>query len=171
MSPAGASSEDTATREPFVAHWTGALAVGLFLYIPITLLLTFGEESGGPLLEIFKLYSDSPASIGATVLAAVAAWRATDPAIKRTWWYLAAAIGVYSIGNLLNSTYWLFGVDPFPSVGDICFMGFYPLLFAGILTAIRAAAVRVQWGHLALDATILMLGFGAFFWFFVIGPT
>ncbi len=171
MSPAGVSGESTAAREPFVAHWTGALAVGLFLYIPITLLLTYSEGVGGPLFETFKLYSDSPASIGATVLAAVVAWKATDSAIKRTWTFLAAAIGVYSIGNLLNSTYWLFGVDPFPSVGDVCFMGFYPLLFAGILTAIRAAAVRVQWGRLALDATILMLGFGAFFWFFVIGPT
>ncbi len=29
----------------------------------------------------------------------------------------------------------------------------------------------MQWGRLALDATILMLGFGAFFWFFVIAPT
>ncbi len=35
---------------------------------------------------------------------------------------------------------------------------------------IRAAAVRVPWARLALDATILMLGFGAFFWFFVIRP-
>ena len=40
-----------------------------------------------------------------------------------------------------------------------------------MLTVIRAAAVRVQWGRLGLDATILMLGFGAFFWFFVIAPT
>src|SRR4030095_2635296 len=45
------------------------------------------------------------------------------------------------------------------------------LLFTAIFIAIRAAAVRVQWGRLALDATILMLGFGAFFWFFVIAPT
>ncbi len=171
MSPAGVSSQGTATREPFFARWTGVLAVGLFLYIPITLLLTFGEGPGGPLFEIFRLYSDSPASIGAAILAAIAAWKATDPAVKRTWTFLATAIGVYSIGNLLNSTYWLFGVDPFPSVGDVCFLGFYPLLFAGILSAIRAAAVRVQWGRLALDAIILMLGFGAFFWFFVIAPT
>ena len=34
----------------------------------------------------------------------------------------------------------------------------------------RAArrSLRASWGRLALDATILMLGFGAFFWFFVI---
>jgi hypothetical protein len=43
-------------------------------------------------------------------------------------------------------------------------------VFAAVLTAIRAAAVRVQWMRLGLDTTILMLGFGAFFWFFVIQP-
>jgi diguanylate cyclase (GGDEF)-like protein/PAS domain S-box-containing protein len=171
MPTAGELSKGHQGREPFFAGWTGVLAACLFAYIPITLLLTYSDRAGGPAFEIFKLFSDSPGSIGAAILAAVAARRATDPGVRRTWTYFAAAIGVYSIGNLLNSAYWMFGVDPFPSVGDICFMGFYPLLFAGILTAVRAAALRVQWGRLALDATILMLGFGAFFWFFVIGPT
>ncbi len=170
MSPFREPSEATPAREPFVARWTGALAVGLFIYIPITLLLTFSEGTGGPAFEIFKLYSDFPASLGSAILAAVAARKATEPAVKRTWTFLAATLSVYTVGNLLNSTYWLFGIDPFPSVGDVFFLGFYPLLFTAIFIAIRAAAVRVQWGRLALDATILMLGFGAFFWFFVIAP-
>ena len=70
--------------------------------------------------------------------------------------FLGASLTVYSIGNLQNSIYWVFGIDPFPSIGDVFFLGFYPLLFAGVLTVIRAAAVRVQWGRLALDATILI---------------
>ncbi|MGH8196586.1 MAG: putative bifunctional diguanylate cyclase/phosphodiesterase [Steroidobacteraceae bacterium] len=171
MSPARKISESSRGREPFFARWTGALAACLFVYIPFALLWTVIGDSNSRVFEIFQLYSDSPASIAATVLAAMAVWKAAEPAVRRIWTYLTAAIGVYTIGNLLNSTYWLFGVDPFPSIGDVCFLGFYPLLFAGVLTAIRAAAVRVQWGRLALDATILMLGFGAFFWFFVIGPT
>jgi diguanylate cyclase (GGDEF)-like protein/PAS domain S-box-containing protein len=84
---------------------------------------------------------------------------------------MAASLAVYCIGNLLNSFYWLFGHDPFPSVGDVFFMAFYPLLFAAILSVIRAGSVRVPWGRVALDSTILILGFGAFFWFFVIRPT
>ena len=84
---------------------------------------------------------------------------------------MTAALGVYSVGNLLNSTYWLFDRDPFPSVGDVFFLAFYPLLFAAVLTVVRAGALRVPWGRLALDSTILVLGFGAFFWFFVIRPS
>ncbi len=73
MSPAPESPDARPDREPFVARWTGALAVGLFIYIPITLLLTFAEGSGGPAFEIFKLYSDFPASLGSAVLAMFAA--------------------------------------------------------------------------------------------------
>ena len=171
MSPPPDATESTPTQQPFFSGWTGALAGGLFLYIPFALLITALGDSDSRAFEVFQLYSDSPASIGAAILAALAAAKARDPAVRRTWAWFAAAIGVYSIGNLQNSTYWLAGVDPFPSVGDIFFTGFYPLLFAGILTAIRADSVRVHWGRLVLDSTILVLGFGAFFWFFVIAPT
>ncbi|MFZ2507107.1 MAG: EAL domain-containing protein, partial [Steroidobacteraceae bacterium] len=105
------------------------------------------------------------------VLAAMAARRALEPSARRAWQLMAASLTVYAIGNLLNSTYWYFGRDPFPSIGDIFFIAFYPLVFAAILTVVRAGAVRVPWGRLALDSTILMLGFGAFFWFFVIRPS
>ncbi len=165
------SAETQSLRQPFGAGWTGALAVGLYFYIVISILMIYADGTGAPFFEIFNLYSDSLASIVTTVLSVAAARHATDPAVRRTWWYLASAIGVYTIGNLLNSTYWLFGMDPFPSIGDFFFLGFYPLLFGAVLAVIRAAAVRVQWGRLGLDATILMLGFGAFFWFFVIAPT
>ena len=171
MSPPPDTTEPTPIRQPFFSGWTGLLVGGLFIYIPVALVITAFGDLDSRAFEVFQLYSDSPACIGAGVLAAYAAIKAGNPAVRRTWGWFAAAIGVYSIGNLQNSTYWLFGVDPFPSVGDIFFTGFYPLLFAGILTAIRADALRVQWGRLALDATILMLGFGAFFWFFVIAPT
>ncbi len=160
-----------APRQPFAAGWTGALTVGLVVYTVAAILLTVVSSGAGRALEVFTLFSDSPTSVGAAALAATAAYGAQDPAARRTWQLLAASLAVYSVGNLLNSTYWYFGHDPFPSVGDFFFLAFYPLLFAAVLTVIRAGAVRVPWGRLALDGTILMLGFGAFFWFFVIRPT
>jgi hypothetical protein len=105
------------------------------------------------------------------VLLAAAARQSPDPAVSRTWTLMAAALGVYCIGNLINSTYWLFDRDPFPSVGDVFFLAFYPLVFAAVLNVIRTASLRVAWGRLALDGTILVLGFGAFFWFCVIRPS
>jgi len=171
MQPDQKPSGTAASRQPFAAGWAGFLAVGLAIYVLIAILLTSLSVGAGPMFELFTLFSDSPASIGSAILAALAARGAHDLASRRTWQLLAASLAVYSVGNLLNSTYWYFGHDPFPSVGDVFFLAFYPLLFAAVLTAVRAGAVRVAWGRLLLDATILMLGFGAFFWFFVIRPT
>ncbi len=145
--------------------------MALFAYVAVAILLNLADGSGLPAIDIFNLYSDSVASIGVTILAAAAARGSSDLAARRTWWLLTAALGAYSVGNLLNSTYWLFDLDPFPSIGDVFFLGFYPLVFAAALTVMRAAAVRVQWARLGLDTTILLLGFGAFFWFLVIAPT
>jgi diguanylate cyclase (GGDEF)-like protein/PAS domain S-box-containing protein len=159
------------SRERFSSGWTGAASVALFAYIAVAILLILVDGSRWPALDVFNLYSDSLASIGVAILAAAAARGSPDPAARRTWWLLTAALCAYSAGNLLHATYWLFGVDPFPSIGDLFFLAFYPLVFAAVLTVIRAAAVRVQWARLGLDTTILMLGFGAFFWFCVIAPT
>jgi len=158
-------------REPFMAGWTGRVTVALFAYTLVAILLTFVDGEGSRAYEIFTLYSDAPPSILAAVLAAAAARGSVDPAAKRTWWLLAAAIASYTIGNLVHATYWLFDIDPFPSIGDVFYLAFYPLVFAAVLTVVRAAAVRVQWARLALDTSILLLGFGGFFWFLVIAPT
>jgi diguanylate cyclase (GGDEF)-like protein/PAS domain S-box-containing protein len=171
MSPGRPSNEGVKKRERFSSGWTGAVAVGLLVYIGIAIALILVDTSNRPWLDVFNLYSDSWASVAVAVLTGAAARGSSNPAAQRTWWLLTAALGVYSIGNLLHSTYWLYGVDPFPSLGDVFFLGFYPLVFAAMLTVIRTAAVRVQWLRLALDTAILMLGFGAFFWFFVIAPT
>ncbi len=166
--------DDTGTqanlRQPFTAGWTGALTLALAGYVLVAILVTVLAGDGSRALHVFSLYSDSPASLATLALFFTAARKAAEASVRRTWWLLSAALGVYCVGNLLNSTYWLFDRDPFPSVADVFFLAFYPLVFAAVLTVIRAASLRVPWGRLALDGTILVLGFGAFFWFFVIRP-
>ena len=149
------------------------MTCALFGYVAaaMVLILLTNSRGGGPVVDVVNLFSDSVASIGVAVLAAIAARGATNRHARRTWWLLTAAMAAYSAGNLCHSTYWLFGVDPFPSIGDVFFFSFYPLVFGAVLTLVRASAVRVQWGRLGLDATILTLGFGAFFWFCIIEPT
>jgi diguanylate cyclase (GGDEF)-like protein/PAS domain S-box-containing protein len=158
-------------REPFISGWTGRLTVALFVYIALASLLTMLDGGGSRAYEIFTLYSDAPPSILAVLLAVAAARGSADPAAQRTWWLLAGALACYTVGNLVHATYWLFDIDPFPSVGDVFYVAFYPLVFAAVLTVVRAAAVRVQWARLVLDSAILLLGFGGFFWFIVIAPT
>ena len=171
MLPGQPPDNTGAPRQPFAAGWTGGLAVGLTVYIFVAIVLTLPDAAAGSVLDIFNLFSDFPASVVTVILAAAAARSARDPSSRRTWQLMTGSLGVYCIGNLLNSTYWFFGQDPFPSVGDVFFLAFYPLLFAAVLTVVRAGALRMPWARLALDSTIVVLGFGAFFWFFVIRPS
>ncbi len=157
-------------RPSFGAGATGALALGLVAYVVVALCATLVDSGESRALGVFNLYSDSVASILTAVLALIAARGPGGPAARRTWCLLAAALAVYSVGNLVHSTYWLFDRDPFPSIGEVFFLAFYPLVFAAVLTVLREQAVPVPWARLGLDAAIMMLGFGAFFWFFVIQP-
>src|SRR5512147_2253591 len=145
MSSRREKNDGVARREPFGKGWTGFVACALFAYIAVAILAILADGKGGRALDLFNLYSDSVASVAVSILAGAAARGSTEPAVRRTWWLLTAAMAVYSVGNLLHSTYWLFGVDPFPSIGDVFFLAFYPLVFAAALTVVRAAAVRVQW--------------------------
>jgi diguanylate cyclase (GGDEF)-like protein/PAS domain S-box-containing protein len=65
---------------------------------------------------------------------------------------------------------WLVGRDPFPGPSDIFYCSYFVALTAACIFMIQSLAVRVRWLQLALDATIFMVGFGAFFWYLVIRP-
>ena len=171
MPPGPIPSDNAGGREPFAAGWTGGLAAGLAVYSFGTILLTVLYTETLRSFEVFSLFSDVPTYLGATLLAATAARRSVDPQARRVWQLLTASLIIYNAGNLQNSLSWYFGRDPFPSVGDVFFVAFYPMLLTAVLAIVRAGAVRVPWGRLALDGLILALGFGAFFWFFVIRPS
>ena len=126
---------------------------------------------GGPTVTHYVgLVSDLPVALGSIVMAAVTARHSAPGPLRSAWILLAAALGLYFIGTFIGVTSWLRGQDPFPGPADIFYSAFYPALAAAALSLIRAYAVRVAWVELTLDATIFVVGFGAFFWFLVIRP-
>ena len=159
-----------APRVPFAGGWTGLVAIAVAIYVAMAVTASIAGLPSSPTLDFFLYYSDLPASTAVTVLAAVAARSARDPANRRTWKLLAAAIATYVAANLISTTYYRLGVDPFPSSADVVYFTFDLLLFWGLLIAIRASTQRVPWRRLLLDSIILILGFGTFFWYFVISP-
>jgi hypothetical protein len=111
-----------------------------------------------------------PASFVAVVVAVAATCRLAPGAQKTAWRYLSVALALYFIADSIGVNSWLHGRDPFPGIADIFYVAFYAALFPAVVFLIRAAAVKVHWAQLALDAAILVSGFGAFFWFLVIRP-
>jgi diguanylate cyclase (GGDEF)-like protein/PAS domain S-box-containing protein len=158
------------TRVGFADGWTGAVAIGIIAYVAAAIWTMTASLPSSPALDLYRLLSNQPAAIGASLLAIVAARATRQFAARRTWVLLSAAIVCYNIGNLVDAFMRIAGLDPFPSLADLFFFAFFPILIAGILVSLRASSLRVSWGRLLLDSLILVLGFGTFFWFFVISP-
>ena len=58
---------------------------------------------------------------------------------------------------------------PFPSVADGFYLGFYPMLAAGLLLCVRGRAPGRDAASL-IDATTVTTGIGMLSWVFLIGP-
>jgi diguanylate cyclase (GGDEF)-like protein/PAS domain S-box-containing protein len=159
-----------AARSEAVPRWIDSLFVALVTYTVVSttwMLVGFG---GPKLTHWVGLLADVPSNLGAVIITAVAARRTRSQKLRQPWTWLAIALGVYLVGTLISQVSWLLGSDPFPGPADIFFCAFYPLMLTAALLLIRAAAIRVPWVQLALDATIFVVGFGTFFWFLVVRP-
>jgi diguanylate cyclase (GGDEF)-like protein/PAS domain S-box-containing protein len=152
------------------ARWVGALCVGLLVYVCICVTWMVTGIGGETVRHYVGLLADTPAATIALIVTIEAA-RRQKPGITRTAWRcLALALSLYVIGTGIGVNSWLHGRDPFPGMADVFFYAFYPVFFTAVVLMIRAAAVRIRWTQFLLDATILIAGFGAFFWFLIIRP-
>jgi len=151
-------------------RWVDVLCVAQLIYVVVVaawMLVGFG---GPTITHYVALLSDEPAALVALIIAAATARHSAPGALRTAWILLAAALGLYFIGSSIGVASWLGGQDPFPGPADIFYCAFYPTLAAAALAFLRAYALRVAWVQLTLDATIFVVGFGAFFWFLVLRP-
>ncbi|MBV9697540.1 MAG: PAS domain S-box protein, partial [Gammaproteobacteria bacterium] len=151
-------------------RWVDALFYGLVCYT-LGCALWMVTGAGGPeVTHYVSLLSDLPAALVSFAIVAATAQRTAPGPLRIAWVSLASALGIYFIGITIAASSWLRDVDPFPGPADIFFSAFYPALAAAALFLIRATSARVSWTQLSLDATIFVVGFGAFFWFLVLRP-
>jgi diguanylate cyclase (GGDEF)-like protein/PAS domain S-box-containing protein len=151
-------------------RWVDVLFVGLVIYV-VTGTVWMLTGLGGPdVTHYVGLVSDVPAALGSVVVAAAAARRIPRGALRTAWLSLATSLALNFVGVLIAASSWLRNHDPFPGPADIFYCTFYLALAVAAFFLMRAAAVRVPWIQLSLDATIFVVGFGAFFWFLVILP-
>ena len=156
----------TATAPRWVDRLYGALVV----YAVVCTVLMLSGIGGKAATHYIGLMSDGPSTLVATIMAFAAARRTPPGTLRKAWSWLAVALGLYLLGTLITVYSWLHGADPFPGPSDVFFSAFYPAMLVAALLLIRAAAIRVAWVQLCLDATIFVVGFGTFFWFLVIHP-
>ena len=153
------------------AHrWSSRLFAGLVVYSVAGAVLMLTSLGGPTIAHYVHLLWSLPASVTAVSICAITARCVPAGDLRRAWISLTCALGLYFIGECIGASSWLHGVDPFPGPADFMYCGFYLALPAAAIFLIRAAAVRVPWVQLSMDATIFAVGFGAFFWFLVLHP-
>jgi diguanylate cyclase (GGDEF)-like protein/PAS domain S-box-containing protein len=163
------SAASVQSRRPAL-RWTDVLLVALAIYVLSATLWMLTGFGGPQVTHYVGLLSDAPAALVSVVVAASTARHSPRGALRAGWTLLAVSLALYLAGVVIGVSSWLRGQDPFPGPADVCYCAFYLALTAAALALIRAAAVRVPWMLLSLDATIFVAGFGAFFWFVVIRP-
>ena len=159
-----------ALRSATTRRWVDALCLAQVAYVIVGSVWMLTGFGGPSVMHYVGLVSDAPAALAAVVVIATTARHAAPGPLRAGWSALAIALALYLVGEIIGVSAWLRGHDPFPGPADVFYASFYPALMAAALCLIRAAAVRVPWAHLSLDAAIFVVGFGAFFWFLVIRP-
>jgi diguanylate cyclase (GGDEF)-like protein/PAS domain S-box-containing protein len=158
-------------RLELAPRWVDRLFAVLVVYSAIGAVLMLTRVGGAAFTHIVNLTWCLPAALTAVIICAVTGRRAPAGDLRRAWFSLACALALYLIGECIGAASWWYNIDPFPGPADFFYCGFYLALPAAAIFLIRAAAVRVPWVQLSMDATIFAVGFGAFFWFLVLHPS
>jgi len=155
------------TAKPFIVSLiaAGALAIGYYTFW--TMGRDFDETAeavaSGILMVLLNLAVTGLCSW-------IAASREHQPQIRRSW----LLIGVAALSNAIAECLWLYytlaGLDPFPSLADVFYLAFYPLMLAGVLSLPYKPMQRERRMLIGLDMTIILAVCILFLWYFIVAP-
>ena len=112
-----------------------------------------------------------PLSFFAAINAVYTTYQDIDPRTRRAWQLIAAGLICFVAGDVLYLVLELTIGIRFPDLPDLLYLAFYPLVFIGLLTIPTQLADPAQRKTWKLDIMIIITGFSAILWYFIIAPT
>lgn len=90
---------------------------------------------------------------------------------RRAWLLIALAYLTYTAASVL----WLYfenvlETQPFPSLADVGYLAYYPLMLAGLLCLGDKLQTKEELLKFTLDVCIVLIGGGMILWYFLLGP-
>ena len=154
------------------SDWGGKLTVACATVVVFHLLYVAfhwgGEENKSLISNIIAVII----YVGPCVLA----WRVSrnhdlPRRVRRAWLFVSLA----ELSYLTGETMWLYfenilGVQPFPSLADVAYLAFYPLMMAGLLCLVERLRNKEERLGFILDACIILIGGGFATWFLLLIP-
>jgi len=110
-----------------------------------------------------------PVGVVVVALGLLAARRARTAAGRRAWLLISFAFASFCIGDIL--WFWMevvLGASPYPSIADLGYLAFYPLLLVGLLAQPRERPENLL--RAALDLAIVIVGTGTVVWYLILAP-
>ena len=122
------------TKSPLLERpWllTMLLATGLCAAYLIGALVKWGEVADRSLYANLGMI---PIGLAATILALNASTIETDRRSQWAWRFVGAGLACFWAGDVLFFFYQnVLVISPFPSMADVCYLAYYPLVLAGLL--------------------------------------
>ena len=89
----------------------------------------------------------------------------------KAWLFLALGILGWALGDVIWTVLEIFlKVEPFPSIADVFYLAYYPLVIAGFLLMPFERPRRIERLRRALDIGVVILAAGLIYWNFLISP-
>jgi diguanylate cyclase (GGDEF)-like protein len=104
------------------------------------------------------------------------AWSASrrckqNPKLRRAWRLFAMGLLGQLSGQVAFMVYDLLGQTPYPSIADVLYLAFYPLMLVGLLSLPVAKGDVRRRVRLAVDLAVVAIGGSAAVVYVVLGPT
>lgn len=154
----------------------GGWGTGLILILGVWVAIASVWFIGGWGDPVVRTWAANGGNLVISLSATVLAWRASRhpdlaAGLRRPWRIVALAFLLTSVGDGI----WMYlesalQADAFPSMADVVYMAYYPVMFMGLLAfpgRVRSRDERLQAG---LDLAITLLGGWIVIWHLVIGP-
>lgn len=120
------------------------LVVLSLLYLPLRYLMDM-EWVSDAVYNTAYLYGTALQIVLAASIVAVAVTIGMKQSVGRQWLLVGLGVALYAAGDIAWTLFDLFlGIDPYPSIADVCYTAEYVFFFAAIVLAIRAYSGLVK---------------------------
>jgi hypothetical protein len=166
-------SNPRALIPPWLKGKWGFLGILFILFTLFNLAWTYFHWGGLQNVVLMANLFSLPPSLLATLLAwRTAAQKSLSVPLRRAWFTLGMSFSMFLMGNLV----WAYlevvlQVEPFPSIADIFYLGFYPLGLWGLLSLPGAPDSRRENLTASLDLLSVLTAATMFVGYFIIVPT
>ena len=94
-----------------------------------------------------------------------------SPKLRRAWRLFSLGLLGQLAGQVAFMVYDLLGKTPYPSIADVLYLSFYPLMLVGLLSLPVARSLIRTRVQLAVDLAVVAIGSSAAVVYVVLGPT